>query len=154
MNKNIYLCEEGNCGKVDLSELYMDNSFASYGLCCYSCDKKCKNECILLNHKHLKVVGCSCRKDYKTTLKDTLKNKRKDMITNMKQILEIEKRLSNLEGRVNISSPLDCKICGGEVVYNTEDLLLTYPPKYKGVCTECESVKLITKSIYEENIKK
>lgn len=156
MNRDIHLCREGDCRKVDLSFIYPDWTIKDYGLCCKECDRrdKCSVVCDIINHKHLKVEDCSFRKNYKNTLEEILEDKRESLILIQREIAKLEKEIADIEERLNIKSPLDCKICGSnKVIYDTTTALLSCPPKYKGECV-CGSVQYIDTQVYRNTKKK
>ena len=156
MNKDIHLCREGACGKIDLSFIYPDWSIQSHGLCCEDCDRKnkCSIVCDIINHKHLKVEECNFRKNYKDALEQILEYKREGLNYNRREISKLEKEIADIEGRLNIKSPLDCHICGSkEVEYDTTKALLSCPPKYIGIC-ECGVTRYVDVRVYREIIRK
>lgn len=156
MNKDFYLCKEGACGRIDLNFLYPDWRISHYGLCCKECSKKekCFSVCEIINHKHLKVEECGFRKNYKKTLEEILEDKREDLIFSRREIIKLEKEIADIEGRLNIKSPLDCSVCGSKKVkYNTMSVLLSCPPKYEGKCI-CGNVQYINTQIYKDLTKK
>lgn len=156
MNRDIHLCREGACGKIDLSFIYPDWSIKFHGLCCKDCDNKnkCSAVCDIINHKHLKVEECNFRKNYKDALEEILEYKREGLTYSRREIVKLEEEIAEIGGRLNIKSPLDCRICGSnKVEYNTMSVLLSCPPKYKGKCI-CGNVQLIETKVYKETKKK
>lgn len=95
------------------------------------------------------------KNNYKDMMEDLLIIKRKQLVNTIKEISEIEKELSKLNNDIRIVSPVACKTCGSDkVLYDTERLLLSYPPKFVGKCLECESINYINKLAYEELFRK
>lgn len=156
MNKDIYLCREGNCGNVDMSFIYPDEKIKHYGLCCNECDKKdkCLDRCAIIKHRHLKVEECDFRKNYKHTLKEIIEEKRESISNSRKEISKLEQEIANMEEKLNIKSPLECHVCGNkQVSYDTTKALLSCPPKYMGVC-QCGTTRYVDVRVYREFIKK
>lgn len=153
MNKNIYLCKEGDCGKVDLNFIYPDWNIKFYGLCCKDCvnRKNCSTVCDVINHKRLKVEECNFRKSYKEELEKILDKKREDIVHSKIEISKLEKEIADIEGRLNIKSPLICHVCGSEdVEYDTTKVLLSCPPKYIGKC-KCGTTRYVDVNVYRNN---
>ena len=156
MNKDIYLCIEGDCGNIDTSFIYKDEKIKHDGLCCNECDKKdkCPDRCAIIEYKHLKVEECEFRKNYKHILKEIIEEKRESISNNRKEILKLEQEIANLEESLNIKSPLECHVCGNkQVIYDITKSLLSCPPKYAGIC-KCGTTNYIDVSVYRELIKK
>lgn len=156
MNKDIYLCKEGSCGLVDLSFLYPNREIKNLGICCSECKnkKECPSVCDVVRFRHLKEEECDFRINYKDKLEDILKNKRETLVYTLNEIDGIANEISKIEGKVNIPSPLSCKMCGSvDVDYNTTVVLLSCPPKYRGTC-KCGYTQYIETNVYKELVKK
>lgn len=107
MNKNeVYLCKEGSCRKIKLSETLGITDLNDYGLCCFNCEKKkrCTSRCTILDCKRLKVEECEDRKLYYDCLGELIKDKKERLTIAKIDIMNLEKEVSILEGEIHINS--------------------------------------------------
>ena len=151
MDKDFYLCKEGKCKYIDFGFLNIDKSVNHYGICCDSCEKKsvCVDVCSNTNRKFIKSEDCDFRVNYRDIVEKILKEKREELINTRKQIAKLEKEIAKIDGELKVKSPLECKICGSEMIYDEMNIRLTCPPKILGGC-RCGNYQLVDVKTYSE----